>query len=251
MMTRPRCRTLCLFFLALVLASCSTRSISNSGYRAGEGWSGADNPLYQGELSEFDVLGISRGSSVTEEEITGALADHRPVSLRKGSTVLVIQSGAMLPDQPLVAALERDYAVAGFSGVPPAVAKGEGKEPAAQTSYFMALRLAAARGGTEKVVVVWGVLETAQEDLVTRAVSWVPVVGWALPDQRQQMRIRLKVAVIDVASGRWALFLTPPVTDEAVSAFLGRQASDQEQVALLKDKAYVALADELATRFGR
>ena len=35
----------------------------------------------------------------------------------------------------------------------------------------------AARGGYEKIVVYWGILETAQENLETKAVSWVPIVG--------------------------------------------------------------------------
>ncbi len=46
--------------LALALQACETRSISNSGYGAGAGGDqyarGRDNPFYQGELSEFDIL---------------------------------------------------------------------------------------------------------------------------------------------------------------------------------------------------
>ncbi|MFH2046209.1 MAG: lipoprotein [Pseudomonadota bacterium] len=41
--------------LLIILSGCSTRSISNSGYSPESYYRPqADNPLYKGELSEFD-----------------------------------------------------------------------------------------------------------------------------------------------------------------------------------------------------
>ena len=86
---------------------------------------------------------------------------------------------------------------------------------------------------------------------MTRTVSWVPIVGWALPDQRQRMRIRLKMAVVDVRSGHWEMFSPEAFEDSAFSGRVGREGADQAQVWALKDKAYVVAADDLVKRFGR
>jgi hypothetical protein len=65
------------------------------------------------------------------------------------------------------------------------------------------------------------------------------------------MRIRLKVAVIDVRTGNWSMFSPEAYSDTALSARLNRGASDQEQVALLKEQAYKATAEQLVARYAR
>ena len=238
----------------LILTGCTVRSISNSGYDGGasrHGYGAApSNPFYRGELSEFDVLGIDRGKLVSEQEIRQAIDTRMALSVKRGASIMLIQSGALIPDDPMVKALEKYYTVGVFSGVPPAAQTAASGESAAET-YARSLRLSAARGGYEKVVVYWGLLETAQENLVTKSVSWVPIVGWALPDERQRMRIRLKMAVVDVRSGNWEMFAPEAFEDASLSASFGRKGADQAQVSALKDRAYVAAADDLVKRFGR
>jgi hypothetical protein len=99
------------------------------------------------------------------------------------------------------------------------------------------------------VVVYWGVLETGTEILATKAISWVPIVGGVLPDETQKMRIRLKVAVIDVATGTWDMVYPEPLNDTAASGHYTRYSSDQGQVSKLKDAAYSATAALLKARF--
>ena len=239
----------------LLVAGCSVRSISDSGYdggasRHGYGAAAASNPFYRGELSEFDVLGIDRGKLVSEQDIQQAIDTRVAFSVKRGASIMLIQSGALIPDDPMVKALEKYYTVGVFSGVPPATQTSATVDSPAET-YARSLRLSAARGGYEKVVVYWGLLETAQENLVTRTVSWVPIVGWALPDQRQRMRIRLKMAVVDVRTGHWEMFSPEAFEDSGYSARVGRAGADQMQVWALKDKAYVAAADDLVKRYGR
>jgi hypothetical protein len=101
------------------------------------------------------------------------------------------------------------------------------------------------------VICYWGLLESGIENRVTKAISWVPIVGAAIPDQSQHMRIRLKVAVIDVGSGNWSTYAPEAYTDTSLSASLNRAASDQEQVALLKEQAYKAAAEQLVARYAR
>ena len=77
----------------------------------------------------------------------------------------------------------------------------------------------------------------------------MPVIGRIIPDEKQKMRIRLKAAVIDVASGAWEFVIPEVYNDARPSARVNREESDQNQVTLLKAKAYKALASDLLKRF--
>ena len=63
------------------------------------------------------------------------------------------------------------------------------------------------------------------------------------------MRIRLKVAVVDVATGSWSMFAPEAYVDRSLSASLDRGASDQEQVELLKGKGYQASAETFIVKY--
>jgi hypothetical protein len=234
-----------LLFL-VVLSGCATRSISNSGYNAGGYYGrGADNPLYKGELSEFDVLGIDPRKDIEEQDIAAAAATKRDrLTLRKGDSILLIQSGAMIPDQEMTESAEKYFSVSVFTGVPE-------QEKKANVSYAKALRFSAAKAGIDKIIVYWGVLESGTKNLVTKTVSWVPIVGAAVPDQSQEIRIRLKVALVDVKTGQWEIFVPKVFEDTAFSASLTRGSSDQQQVVLLKTQAYQAAIEGTLARYVR
>ncbi len=147
---------------------------------------------------------------------------------RKGSAILLVQSGAELADPEMISALEKYYTVASFSGVPlPDATRNDVKAAAPYSQLF---RMAAAKGGYETVIVYWGVLESASQGLGGKAISWVPIIGGIVPDETQHMRIRLMMAVIDTRTGQWESFSPEPFEDEATSNQHGRAASDQEQV---------------------
>jgi hypothetical protein len=222
----------------LLLAACETRSISNSGYE------NHGNPLYRGELSEYDVLGVDRTGGFSEADIQKAMVQKQLIAVRKGSAILLVQSGAEMADPEMISALEKYYSVASFSGIP--LNAGPAAVP-----YSQLFRMAAAKGGYETVIVYWGVLESASKDLGGKAISWVPIIGGVVPDQTQHMRIRLMMAVIDTMTGQWESFSPEPFEDEATSNQHGRAASDQEQVVLLKGKAYKAAAEAVALRYAR
>lgn len=235
---------LALAVAVLALSACSVRSISNSGYQAGgSGQTSSSNPFYAGELSPYDVLGLDPAHGASDLEIQAALtAPRQPIAIKRGSAVMVVQSGAVFPDPEMTGELGRYYAVSPFTGVP---------LKTAPASYAQLFRLAAAKGGFETVIVYWGVLESASKDLGGKAVSWVPVIGGIIPDENQYMRIRLMVAVIDTRTGRWESFTTEPLDTEGVSSQHGRAAVDQEEVAKLKAKAYHAAVETLVDRYGR
>lgn len=228
-------------FLLTALAGCGVRSISDSGYRAENGGSvKAGNPLYSGELSEFTVLGIDPAATVTLEEINRFLAKQQKFTLPKGSSLMLVQSGALLPDEEMLRALEQYYNVTAFSGVP--IGRDSG-------NYAMSLRLAAARSGCEKIMVYWGILETAQKNKSAKVLSWMPLVGSIIPDESQKMRIRLKVALVDVKTGQWDAFSPQPFQDSADSARYERESVDQGQVTSLKAKAYADMAEKIAKKY--
>jgi hypothetical protein len=240
-----------ILFLALIclLAGCaSKRSISNSAY-PGERrshWRGPGEFEYRGELSEFDVLGLEHGQIITESEIASALDQSQKPALRRGSAILLIQSGAAFPDGPMVTALDQHVQVVPFSGIPPTAASRFNEAG----GFAKSMRLAAARAGAETVVCYWGMLESEEENLATKTISWVPVVNWIVPDERQHMRLRLKVALMDVRTGHWSVISTEPETTRALSTSPRRGVVDQKQVERLKQRAYVAASERLRKQFG-
>jgi len=247
MITHQRIQlTAFLLLVVALLAGCGTRSISNSDYSADSdrGYAQRNNPFYQGELNEFDVIGIDAKSDVTEAEITRAAESWSHLTVPKGITVMLIQSGAIIPDEEMVKGMEKYYNVSVFTGVP-------ASESASGGSYSRALRLAAAKAGADKLIVYWGLLETGRRNLATKAISWFPFIGGAIPDETQHMRIRMKVAIVDVKSGQWEMFSPEPYDDSASSGDYSRASSDQAQVAALKNKAYKATADDIVKRFAR
>lgn len=252
-----------LIVVCALLTGCkSTRSISNSGYRDDDhvsyfGPRGNDSDpgfAYRGELSEFDVLGITRGQTTSEQDIQQALDNAKAVKLSANSSILLIQSGAMFPDAPMVNELSKYFRVSPFSGVPPLSRRGfdttttETRDP---ESFSQSLRLAAARGGNNVILCYWGVLEAEKEKLATKDVSWVPLVGWMVPDEKQHMRIRLKMAVLDVRSGNWSVLSPEAFDDSRISASIRRGANDQKQVEVLKAKAYEAGVKDLVKRYSQ
>ncbi|MCP4702934.1 MAG: aminopeptidase [Gammaproteobacteria bacterium] len=232
----------------LILSGCGTRSISDSGYKEGGYYGyGDENPFYEGELSEFDILGIDAGKEYTEKQIANELNKEKErLSLRKGDSILLIQSGAIIPDQDMIENMEHYFSVSVFTGIPENNPEDKKKS---NISYSRVLRYSAAKAGIQKIFVYWGVLEAGSKNLATKIVSWVPIAGWGIPNESQEIRIRLKVALVDVKTGQWDIFTPKVFEDKAYSARANRAASDQEQVALLKSMAYKAAVEGALARY--
>lgn len=231
---------------AVLLSGCSTRSISNTDPRG-------RNDFYAGELKDSDVMGaVPPSKTISDDDIKNALNNaQQAFTLPANANILLVQSGAMTPDVEMQDALRKYYSIALYSGIPPDTYRyGRLDTDTKQTvDYPRQLRLTAANGGQNKIMVYWGQLESGSENEVTKVVSWVPLVGGILPDETQHMRIVLRIALIDVVSGRWTTF-TPKVFDsEKVSGRYNRAAQDARQIQALKAEAYKAAADEIYQRF--
>jgi len=240
--------------LSLSLLGCTrmVRPISNSAFVEKAAYRGhaPQPPLdpafqYRGELSEFDVLGITPGGIASENEIRRALDNAKRVKLHSDSSLILTQSGAAFPDGGMVTELSKHFQVVPFSGIPPAKSDPTQTHGLRPESYSRLLRLAAAKGGNDTIACYWGILESETENLATKTVSWMPVVNWMLPDAKQYMRIRLKVALIDVRTGNWSVFSPKPFEESNISRSPRRGAVDQKQVERLKSEAYAASAKDL------
>jgi len=253
--------TLSLLIALALLTGCakSTRSLSNSSYRE-PGRTSHFAPRqndsdpgfeYRGELSEFDVLGITRNETASEADIEKALDAAKQIRLKPGSSVMLVQSGAVFPDAPMVGALSEQFRVVPFTGVPPVSRRTtDGQFDRYDAGdYSRSLRLAAARGGCDTIVCYWGILESESAKLATKTVSWVPVASWFIPDENQHMRIRLKLALVDVRTGNWAVLSPNAIKDSKLSTSHRRGANDQKLVESLKRRAYEAGTKELLERY--
>ena len=234
-----------LFSLAIILTfgGCRSRSISSiSGY--------SDNDGYRGELNELSVLGVRIDENVTDSDISAVLAarEGKPVVLKRGDVLAVIQSGARFPDKEMSDPLETLSKVVPLSGVPPKHGRErKNKDP---IRIDRSLRMAAAKGGAHKLLVYWGILESAAEpEQAAKQLSWVPLLGRAIPDETQHVQIRVKAALIDVATGNWTMIRTEPMQDKRMSSRLTRESTDLKQIISLKEKAYAQFAQDLKTRF--
>ena len=108
----------------LILVGCETRSISDSGYRHPYGWHRPDNPLYRGELTELDILGAAARTEATDENIAKALEAATSPRPTRGDRLILIQSGAPVPDNAMLEEAARYFEVAPFSGIPQTEAVG-------------------------------------------------------------------------------------------------------------------------------
>lgn len=233
--------------LLMALGACSTRSISNSGYPGDSYYGAGGNRLYQGEIDELDLF-VPRDRELTfKADIAAALANKLPVAAELGQPLLVVQSGALVPDEFMTDALAPHFQVAPFSGIPQRASYSGSDEPSEDGSFGERLRLAAAAGGYRHIMIYWGQIETLSSNEATKAISWVPIVGMSVPDESQQMRIRLKAAIIEVATGRWRIVLPEAIGNTAVSASINRATSDQTQVAELKAAGYARLAEMIVS----
>ena len=228
-----------------LLTGCETTSISDTGYSSGyePGYAPVHAPPpsrgvgYRGELTGFEMLGLSPTNKPTEADIAKALDGAKSVRVRRGARVLLVQSGALQPDPAMIDALSPAFQVVPFDGRP---SEGANSGPA--------LRLAAAQAGCETIVGYWGVLESATRDYGTQIVTWVPLVGWAIPESTRRTRMRLKVALIDVRSGQWSMISPAPLERDQTMGFTTRETGRAKQVEALKALTYGQAAREILDR---
>ncbi|MGV3663754.1 MAG: hypothetical protein ACO1TE_26525 [Prosthecobacter sp.] len=235
---KPRA-TLPLLLLCLAFTGCETTSISNTGR----------NPLYRGEISEADLLGISSRKNISDGDIRAALSRSSGghARLRHGEPVLLIQSGALQPDPELSRAFARHVRAQPYSGVPQSNRADGDRIPVNGATPIdpKTLRLAAAHAGATKIVCVWGLVESADNTAGLEYTAIIPILGDFLPSKRTVRRLTLKGIVMNTASGTWESFSTDPIIDTHTTSAYTREFGNARKTLQLKGSAYEQLAAKM------
>lgn len=224
------------------MVGCSTTSLSNAGYQRGN-YQGENNALFlsSAELEELEVLGISTLQSDEPTSIEDLLFAAKPISIAQGSRVMLVQSGAEFPDGDMVQSVSKYWDISVLSG---------DRRRYADANIHQTFRRVAASGGHEYLLIYWGVVERSEMNLHTKSVSWVPFVGWSLPDETVGMRLVVKFALIDVASGQWSTFMSEPIEEEFMSSVLTRNGKNQRKEIELKKELYEQAVVDLFSKYG-
>lgn len=227
-----------------MLAGCSTTSISNSGYKKKPSakWNHSQTIEVDNELNELAVLGITPDFKRLKPDLAELLKTSLPIRVPSGSRILAIQSGTDYPDSKMLSSMSEYWDVSTLSG---------NRRNYSQDNLNELLRYTAARGGNEFLIVYWGVIETAQKNLQTKSVSWLPLVGWSLPDKKTQMRVLIKFAVIDVRSGQWKTLQSTPAHSDFLSTIMNRNGKNRLAEIKIKEEVYSMAAKELFNRISK
>jgi hypothetical protein len=194
------------------------------------------------ELADNDVLGAA-SSKPTDEDIRLALDRAVKVDLKRGEPVLALQSGEPVPDSRMVSEMNKYFRAIPYSGIRSDWISGDSSN---NPDYAKALRFAAAQAGAEKILCFWGTLEVAHHDLSTKTVTWLPVVDIFVPDQKENVRVYLKCALVEVRTGAWTVFRTEPQETRMVSTGWAREHVQSPEVLRLQQKSYETAVNSLA-----
>lgn len=195
------------------------------------------------ELNQMDVIGPAAEATPSDTDIQKALDRSSAVQLKAGESVLVLQSGQSAPDARMVEEVNKHYRAIPFSGIRSDWARHKFDSP--DDHYAKSLRMAAAQAGAEKILCFWGNLEVSRHDLSTKTITWLPVVDVIVPDQKDKVRVHLKLALIDVRTGAWSLFRTEPVQANVVTTGWGREHLEIPEVKKLQKESYVVAVNSL------
>ena len=204
----------------LVIAGCSTSNRSISQYQYGYNFS------YGGEMSQMNFI-----REISTSKATGS---STPISVSDGERVMVMQSGQLYPDASFLVHLTTKCDVIPMSGIPD---KNQVTSPT--------LIDAAKAGGVTKIVAYWGNIETTIKPKDSKAISWIPIAGYYVPDEDQKMRVSISAIVSDVSSGRWFNFTAHSSETKISHSSYTARAKDSEQVEKLKAEAYERLIQKL------
>jgi hypothetical protein len=221
------------FLLAVLLAGLLSACGSAPSKPAGHDDAVAAKPaaaLVQVALTETDVLGFDSAQSVSEEEIVKAAGPRGKIQVKRGAPVMLIQAGAAAPDEIMLREAGNFFALTSFSGF--AQRRNEAGESA---NLSRALRLTAAKGGSDFLIVYWPLLEGGSGK--PGAPDWRPISG-EIPLEAEQVRMRMRMLVVDVKSGHWATANPETLEDKAARGGWFRKPTSAQRVAALKERAY-------------
>lgn len=216
-------------------------------------------PPATGHLTEQDVLDINPKMEVTEDDIQDAIraASAGTFNLAQGSRIILVQSGATVPDSVMQEAMMSHYQVSVYSGIAPIkprpklARKGETPLETPEPNYIKTLRLAAAKAKQDKIIVYWGNLELGKLDNDNKTIVWQRYLSGDIPSSTKQLRYLIRFALVDVKTGMWTMYSSINHQDEYVQAVFKGYENDVVQVNRVKEASYRLAAQNLANHFDK
>ncbi|MDR0807093.1 MAG: hypothetical protein LBN41_10195 [Enterobacteriaceae bacterium] len=229
----------------LLLSGCATPDSKNPTY--------VSSRTVQAQLSDNDVFDSDLAHEITNEEIR--ITYDQPnmgVKLASHSPIILVQSGALVPDAVMQAEMAKYYQVSVYSGIPPTKPRvKKDSEGVIQNNYMKSLRLVAAKGKQPTVVVYWGSLEIGIYDETSKSVLWSPYRGEKLPMNTKSLRYLMRFVAVDTRTGNWVMHSPLNTEIDYTAAPFGSQTNELVQIDELKKNAYIAAASDFSTRYQR
>lgn len=206
------------------------------------------------QLTYSDVFDDELEDEITEDDIQEAIlqAEHG-FTLPANTTIILAESGKLVPDIKMQNEMSKYYQVSVYSGLPKRKArtlKNRQEETTVQNNYMRTLRLIAAKGHQKAIIVYWSTLQLGSLDEVNREIIWADFTGGAVPANTFKMRYLLRFALVDVSTGNWSMFL--PITQSAdyrkANSF-NTGISDMGQFESLKQRAYIEAARLISQKY--
>ncbi len=184
----------------------------------------------QTALAETDVLGYDSAQSVSEEEIAKAAGPRGKGQIKRGAPVMLIQAGLPAPEEIMLREAGNYFAVTPFSGL-----AQRRNDPGESANLSRMLRLTAAKGGSDFLVVYWTALEAGADK--PGAPDWRAFTA-EIPADAEQVRMRLRILIVDVKNGHWATVNPETLEDKAARGGWFRKRTSAQRIAALKERAY-------------
>ncbi|AKJ41614.1 hypothetical protein [Pragia fontium] len=241
-------------FLPLILISATLISGCSS---APEFKSRAANLTGKSQLTEQEVLDIDPLTEITEHDIQQALKEANKDSflIPKNSPIVLVQSGANIPDAAMQQEMMKYYNISVYSGLSPTkpktpIARKNAEQALLpQPNYIKSLRLAAAKARQNKIVVYWGSFEQGLPDKDNTKIVWLPYHNGDILRETKYLRYSIRFATVDVKSGMWVMYTPPNTESEFINVAFQSSQNKLNQVTEVKESAYVEAAKNFAERF--
>ena len=203
------------------------------------------------QLTDKDVFGNEATLNVSEEDIQNALKGKGPfVPLR--SSVILVQSGSQAPEAAMQQEMAKYYTVSTFSGISDKQKKtvcNKDTANAENMNYMQALRYIAAKGKQQAILVYWGELETGRFNSETKEFIWSEYKNEKVAGTGIVLRYLLKFALVDVATGEWAMYSPENYEHSEPLPVAGTADITEQQIMQLKKTTYERAVSNFVNRY--
>lgn len=237
-----------IYCLSLLLISCSAEKTSkNPAYLASK--------TEQKQLTDKDIFDDEFDKEITEYDIQdAAYQGKKGLFVPLNSSIILVQSGATVPDAYMQSELAKYYRVSVYNGIPnpknlPSNRKNKDSSNYFNNNYMKKLRFIAAKGGQDTIIIYWKTLEKGTLDQKTNTIKWNQYNGDNLTNNTKLLRYLLKFTLVDVVTGNWSTYSPVNIEVDYIIPKKSTIPTEQFQIDQLIQKTYTNAALLLAERY--